>query len=90
MPIRIDAPRAWGWENCDGKLCPCSHANDIWGTATRVRILRESDYRKLLAVVRAAELLVACYRVWLTIRRRNPRGLTKGLEDALDALRGKK
>jgi len=59
MPIKIDAPRAWGWRFA-GELSDQAHwdGNDsINGREmrVRVRIMRESDFRKIMAAVRAAE-----------------------------------
>ena len=49
---KLDAPRAWGMVNSEGKLMWSAYPKQIqwspWIEAVPVRILRESDYRKLL------------------------------------------
>ena len=59
MPIKIDAPRAWGWQYPDASNKtqtvadtgrPLSVDGGKW-----VRIVAESDWRKIMALVRAAE-----------------------------------
>lgn len=74
MTIRIKAPRAWSCDECPGEAGPRSYHGDI-----PVRIVRESDWRKLMKLVRAVEN----YAV--------PDGKNKyyNLMDALDALKEK-
>jgi len=83
MPIKIDAPRADGQRRDDGKLFGEAMPHDAhcpWWDI-RVRIVRETDYRKLMAVVRAAEELCTDHLATST--------MTVDLRAALDALRGK-
>ena len=49
MSIKIDAPRAWAWDDADGR-----HASP-YDDGVPSRIVRESDWRRVMAVVRAAE-----------------------------------
>jgi hypothetical protein len=49
MTIKIKAPRAW--EYPDGTVSKQS----IWDGERRVRIVRESDWRKLMKLVKAME-----------------------------------
>lgn len=61
---RIDAPRAWGSESGigrGGRLAPDASARWRWPYAddrVRVRIVRESDWRKLMALRKAVRPLV--------------------------------
>jgi hypothetical protein len=50
MTIKIKAERAWEYPN--GRVSKRSHLRGEW----RVRIVRESDWRKLMKLVRAAEI----------------------------------
>lgn len=64
---KIDAPRAWAWMLRNGDFCPPAFAEpdnhdfsedvEPWPRAIikRVRIVRETDWRKIMAVIRAAE-----------------------------------
>ena len=49
MSIKIDAPRAWAWDDADGR-----HASP-YDDGVPSRIVREPDWRKIMAVVKAAE-----------------------------------
>ena len=49
MTIKIKAPRMWQYPS--GKLSAVS----MWEGERRVRIVSESDWRKLLALVRAVD-----------------------------------
>lgn len=49
MTIKIKAPRMWQYPS--GKLSAVS----MWEGERRVRIVSESDWRKLMKLVRAAE-----------------------------------
>ena len=49
MTIKIRAPKAW--EYPDGTVSKQS----IWDGERRVRIVRESDWRKLMALVKAVD-----------------------------------
>ena len=60
---RIDAPRAWGSEIeiGSGRLDANASAHGRWPYAdgrVRVRIVRDSDWRKLMALRKAVEPLV--------------------------------
>lgn len=56
---KIDAPSAMACVRDDGRLWDCAYQGKPkpgrFTTDATVRIVRESDYRKLLAVARAAE-----------------------------------
>ena len=49
MTIKLKAPRMWQYPS--GKLSKVS----LWEGERRVRIVRESDWRKLMKLVRAVE-----------------------------------
>ena len=85
MPIKIDAPRAWGWRWPNGKLGDSAHwdnKNACEGKRVLVHIVSDADLRKLKALWRAAE----------GDMRRVEAGIKTqclGTREALDALRGK-
>ena len=72
MTIKIKAPRAWA----DGYGYTCQRKHSDYDKP--VRIVRESDYRKLLKLVRAVESQELNYV------------LPAGIYAALDALKGAK
>ena len=58
--MKIDAAKSWGAVTSDGKLCCWSVPNegDVYARAEdrrAVRIVRESDWRRIMAVVKAAD-----------------------------------
>ncbi len=78
MPIKIDAPRAWGWV-AQGQLLPEAVPGKDSDYDVRVRIVRETDYRKLMAVARAA----------MDTRDAKSVDAWERLDAALDKLKGK-
>ena len=72
MTIKLKAPRMW--------RCPSGRLSRIslWKGDRRVRIVRESDWRKLMKLVRAVEGYC------------NGRYLLNDVYDALEALQEKK
>jgi hypothetical protein len=87
MPIRIDTAMAWGQTRPSGNglstytACYSATGEDPRKQGFfRVRIVRETDYRKLMALVRAAEAESAC----------STAETLYDLQEALDALRKKK
>jgi len=86
MPIKIDAPRAWGWTYPDSSMKtqtvadtgrPLSVDSGCW-----CRIVREADYRKIMALVRAVEYDMDNIATGLNTSCMSTR-------EALDRLRGK-
>jgi hypothetical protein len=60
MPIKIDAPRVVAWKFKSGILARIllgtdTTPMDLGWTATRGRWVSDSDYRKIMAALRAAE-----------------------------------
>ena len=72
MTIKLKAPRMWQYPS--GKLSAVS----MWEGERRVRIVSESDWRKLMALVRAADRLYNSPGDWFDVC------------DALEALKKKK
>ena len=77
MTIKLKAPRAWSADDM----------NEAWGPKypgdVPVRIVRESDYRKLLRLVKEADLYIqGC--------EREKQHMPLPLIHALDALKGAK
>ena len=90
MPIKIDAPRAWGWERRNGQLADSAHWDRSMYSedAFRVHIIRQFTFRKLMALWRAAE--DALFQDACTERILGTSNVDlDGLREALDALRGK-
>ena len=56
MTIKIDAPQGWYDADVDlpRRIAVYSFGNRVWKDQTKVRIVRESDWRRIMAVVRAA------------------------------------
>ena len=60
MTIRINAPRSW----YDNVACGVPNAIKTgWPNNTRVRIIRESDWRKIVAVVKAADKEIGSHMI---------------------------
>ena len=55
MAIKIDAPRAWANPSDDGKIWPDFVGPDQEAGDFAVRIVRESDWRKIMAVVKSVD-----------------------------------
>ena len=53
--MKIDAPKAWSSEDEKGKLVDLAGAEKGYRGFVPVRIVRESDWRRIMAVVRAAD-----------------------------------
>jgi hypothetical protein len=60
MPIRIDALRAFAWKTNSGILHAIAGNVGANGPANS-RIVSESDYRKLMALVNAVDAFLAGY-----------------------------
>lgn len=77
MTIKIKAPRAWANDELTAS------GKKSWGGTVPVRIVRESDYRKLLRLVKEADLYIqGC--------EREKQHMPLPLIHALDALKGAK
>ena len=66
MTIKIKAPRAWAYETLAGEVSSGTAHTKTDIACIPVRIVRESDWRKLMRLVRAVE---ACDKVPLDVCR---------------------
>ena len=56
MSIKIDAPRVWLYRREDGSVTGDSEVVSFDTPTEYLRAVRESDWRKIMAVVREADL----------------------------------
>ena len=56
MTIKIKAPKAWAYETLAGEVSSGTAHTKTDLACIPVRIVRESDWRKLMKLVRAAEI----------------------------------